>query len=129
LSKQANGRFEVQSQPTGSFADGIGRVSVTKTFHGDIVGSSEGEMLAFRAPVAGSAGYVLLERATVSVEGRGGTFVLQHFGLMEGGVPEARISVVPGSGTGDLAGIAGDMTIDPANNHSYTFTYTLPETA
>ena len=129
MRRLAKGRFAVQVQPTGSFAEGIGRFAVTKTFHGDIEGTGEGEMLAIRPATPGSAGYVLIERLTISLGDRRGSFVMQHFGLMEGGTPEARIVVVPNSGTGALEGIAGDMTIDPANDHSYVFSYTPPSPA
>ena len=74
----AKGKFAVQVRPTGSFADGIGRFAVTKTFTGDIEGSGEGEMLAIRTAVPGSAGYVLIERLTMSLDNRSGSFVMQH---------------------------------------------------
>ena len=83
-------------------------------------------MLSAGTPVKGSAGYVAIERVTGTLDGRRGTFVLQHSGTMTRGAPRLVITVVPDSGTGDLTGIAGTMTIDISNGkHSYTFEYTL----
>ncbi len=88
-------------------------------------------MLAVRTAVAGSAGYVAIERVTGTLAGRTGTFALQHWGMMDKGAPDLKISVIPDSGTGDLAGLAGTMTIDiqPGGKHFYAFTYTLPPAA
>ena len=53
---------------------------------------------------------------------------MQHCGVMDRGTPELTIRVVPDSGTGELAGIAGRMTIvKDGGKHSYEFDYTLPE--
>ena len=125
MAEQASGRFDVEINAVASFGDGIGRLSVTKIFHGDLKGTGVGEMLAFRTATPGSAGYVLMEKVTGRLAGRTGSFVLQHHGLMDRGLPELRVSVVPDSGTSELAGIAGEMSIDAAANHSYVFSYTL----
>ena len=78
----------------------------------------------------GSAGYVAVERVSGSLHGRRGTFALQHHGTMTRGVPRLSIIVVPDSGTGELAGLAGEMTIDlDGGKHSYVFEYSLGETA
>lgn len=129
MSATASGHFEVQVTPAATFADGIGRLTLAKTFHGDIEGTSAGEMLAYRSAVDGSAGYVAMEHVTGAVHGRAGAFVLQHRGVMSRGAPELLVTVVPDSGAGELAGISGAMTIDPAANHAYVFTYDLPEKA
>ena len=88
-------------------------------------------MLAVRTAVAGSAGYVAIERVTGTLAGRTGTFALQHWGMMDKGTPDLKISVIPDSATGDLTGLAGTMTIDiqPGGKHFYDFTYTLPPAA
>ena len=124
---QASGRFDIETKPEGSFGGGIGRLSITKTFHGDLTGSSEGEMLAARTATEGSAGYVLIERVTGLLAQRSGSFLLQHHGLMQRGRPEATITVIPDSGTDDLAGLTGGMSIDAAADHAYRFDYTLPD--
>jgi hypothetical protein len=129
----AKGPFDVKLTPQGTATDStaVGRLSLDKTFHGDIEATSIGEMLAVRTAVAGSAGYVALERVTGALAGRKGTFALQHWGLMDKGAPELKITVVPDSGTGELTGLAGTMTIDiqPGGKHFYAFTYTLPPAA
>lgn len=127
MTQQAKGRFDIEMKPEASFGDGIGQASLVKTFHGDLEGSSLGEMLAIRTQTPGSAGYVAMERVTAKLKGRTGSFVLQHSGLMDRSRPELKVTVVPDSGTGELAGIAGGMTIDAAANHAYVFDYTLPE--
>lgn len=129
-STQANGVFEVKlnPEPLSGVAEGagLGRMSLDKTFHGDLVATSRGEMLAFRSSEPGSAGYVAMEKVTGSLHGRDGSFVLQHSSTMTRGVPEQSISVVPDSGTGALVGLLGRMVITIAEGrHSYAFDYTL----
>jgi len=101
-------------------------MSIDKQFHGDLEGTSKGEMLTAGTGVKGSAGYVAIERVSGTLNGRSGTFVLQHSGTMTHGEPHLTITVVPDSGTGELAGLAGTMSILIAGgNHSYDFEYTL----
>lgn len=125
---QIEGTFEVKLTPQPP-ADGQtwGRQSIAKTFHGALDGSSVGEMLAAGTAVKGSAGYVAMEQVTATLEGRKGTFFLQHFGLMDKGAPTLNVSVIPDSATGELTGLQGRMTIDiTGGQHRYTFTYNLP---
>ncbi len=123
---RATGTFEVKLTPQTAADPSLGRMTLDKQFHGDLDGTSKGEMLSAMTDVKGSAGYVALERVTAKLAGREGTFALQHTGTMTRGTPQLLISVVPDSGTGALAGLAGTMTIDIADgNHSYTFEYTL----
>ena len=85
-------------------------------------------MLSAVTDVKDSAGYVAMERVTGTLHGRSGTFVLQHSGTMTRGAPQLSVTVVPDSGTGQLAGLAGEMTIKIADGkHFYKFDYTLPE--
>jgi hypothetical protein len=127
----ATGTFEVKLVPQGTTAEtdaaGHARMSIDKQFKGDLEGTSKGEMLAAATTVKGSAGYVALELVTGTLQGRTGTFVLQHSGTMTRGVQQLSITVVPDSGTGQLSGLAGRMTIDTAGGHSYRFEYTLAE--
>lgn len=130
LALQATGTFEVKltPQPPGDLAQqaNLGRLSIDKQFHGDLQATSQGEMLSAHTPTEGSAGYVALERVTGILNGRSGSFVLQHNGLMARGTPRLTITVVPDSGTGQLAGLAGKMSITIADgSHSYHFEYTL----
>jgi hypothetical protein len=129
----AKGPFDVTLTPQGAAADptAVGRMTLDKTFHGDLDATSAGEMLAVRTAIASSAGYVAIERVTGTLAGRKGTFALQHWGMMDKGAQDLRISVIPDSATGELVGLGGTMTIDiqPGGKHFYTFTYTLPPSA
>jgi hypothetical protein len=103
-------------------------MSIEKLFRGDLEGSSRGEMLSAGTAVKGSAGYVAIERVSGTLQGRSGTFVLQHSATMRRGIPQLSITVVPDSGTGELAGLAGRMTIEIADGaHSYEFEYMIDE--
>ena len=130
MTNRATGSFEVKLSPQaaddGSENPPVGRLLLDKQFHGDLEATSKGQMLAAGTAVKGSAGYVAIEQVTGTLKGRTGTFVLQHSGLMNRGEPQLTITVVPDSGTGDLAGLAGKMGIEIAGGkHSYDFEYTL----
>jgi hypothetical protein len=132
VTAHASGTFEVKVTPENSEGKTesatFGRMSIDKQFHGDLEGTSKGEMLTAGTEVKGSAGYVALEKVSGTLQGRSGTFMLQHGGTMTRGVPQLTITVVPDSGTGQLAGLAGKMTIKIADGkHSYDFEYTLTE--
>lgn len=129
---RASGPFDVQIKPLQAYNDdaeaALGRMSIDKRFHGQLDATSRGEMLTAMGSVKGSAGYVAVERVTGSLNGRNGSFALQHHATMTRGVPALDIIVVPDSGTGDLSGLAGTMNIVIAEGgkHSYEFEYTLP---
>ncbi len=121
-----HGDFEVKLAPQSAADAPIGRMSIDKRFHGDLEATSKGEMLAFMTSVKGSAGYVAMEQVTGALNGRKGTFVLQHTGTMARGDQQQSVTVVPDSGTDELKGLAGKMTIIIANGkHSYDFDYEL----
>lgn len=125
---RATGNFEVELQPLpaedGAPA-GIGRMSIDKRFTGDLRGTSRGEMMTAAGTTAGSAGYVAVERVAGTLHGRSGEFLLQHFGTMRRGEGSLTVEVVPDSGSGELQGLVGTMTIDAAANHAYVFDYEL----
>ena len=129
-STRANGSFEIKLNPE-TLSDlaggtGLGRMSFNRAFHGDLVATSQGEMLSFRSSVLCSAGYVAMETVTGTLQGRNGSFVLQHSSTMTRGVAEQSIDVVPDSGTGGLAGLVGRLVITIAEGqHSYQFDYSL----
>jgi hypothetical protein len=101
-------------------------MTLEKDFHGDLEGTSKGQMFSAATAVQGSAGYIAIERVNGTLNGLRGTFVLQHFGIMDRGNPDLRILVVPDSGTGQLVGISGNMTIRIENGkHFYHFDYQL----
>jgi hypothetical protein len=129
---QAIGSFEVTLTPQppvdGVGDSAIGRMAIVKRFSGDLVGASRGQMLAAMSEVKGSAGYVAIERVQGSLHGRTGAMTLQHTGVMTRGAPQLAITVVPDSGTGQLAGISGTMTIDIVDGaHHYVLEYELPD--
>ena len=122
---QASGTFDVKLNPQPTDAP-IGRMSLDKVFKGDLDGTSKGEMLAVRSAMAGSAGYVALEKVTATLGGKTGEFFLQHNGLMDRNTPSLTVIVVPDSGTGELTGLTGTMTIDIKDGkHFYAFNYSL----
>lgn len=126
----ASGTFDVKLAPQpaapGIAAANLGRMTIDKRFQGDLTGTSLGEMLSAGTADAGSAGYVAIERVTGTLHGRAGSFALMHFGLMERGTPSLRVTVVPDSGTGELAGIRGELAIlIEQGRHAYAFEYSL----
>jgi hypothetical protein len=124
----AKGNFDVVLAPQGghdSVRADLGRLGIDKDFHGDLAGTSRGEMLAVNS-ADGFAAYVALEKVDGELGGRSGTFWLAHHGTIHGETSHLDVTVVPGSGTGELVGLTGSMTIDPANNHAYAFDYLVP---
>lgn len=130
----ATGPFEVKMTPQKpdnpvEEAAKIARMAGDKQWHGDLEGTSKVAMLATTPDAKGSGVYVALERVTGTLKGRSGTFLLHHTGIMDRGKPTLTILVAPDSGTGQLTGITGKMTINiaPDGKHSYDFEYTLPD--
>ncbi|MGX9774689.1 DUF3224 domain-containing protein [Janthinobacterium aestuarii] len=108
---------------------GLGRLSLDKRYHGALEASAQGEMLSARASVTGSAGYVALERVEGSLDGRHGSFYLQHSGTMTRGAPALSVTVVPDTGTEQLQGLRGSLAIRIEDGkHYYDFTYDIVET-
>ncbi|HAF15470.1 MAG TPA: DUF3224 domain-containing protein [Blastocatellia bacterium] len=124
----ASGKFAVKLNPQED-KDGdptVGRMSIEKEFQGDLEGPSKGQMLAVSTDVKGSAGYVAMERVSGTLQGKSGTFALQHSGTLTRGAAQLSVTVVPDSGTGQLVGLAGKMTINIVDGkHLYEFEYTL----
>lgn len=130
MTTRATGTFDVKlsPQPPDDKTDSapLGRMLIDKQFHGDLEAASKGQMLAAGTSVKDSAGYVAMERVTGTLHGHSGTFVLQHSGTMARGAQHLTVTVVPDSGTGQLVGLSGRMTILIAGGkHSYEFEYTL----
>jgi hypothetical protein len=128
---RASGTFTVKlnPQPADDYADAIalGRMTIDKQFEGDLQATSKGQMLTGMSSIKGSAGYVAIEQITGVLAGRRGTFILQHIGTMARSVSSLTITVVPDSGTDELAGLTGSMAINvDGGQHSYTLEYTLP---
>jgi hypothetical protein len=132
MATHARGTFHVKLnplQPYNTTEDAkLGRTSIDKEFHGDLQATSRGEMLAASTDIKDSAGYFAIERVTGMLHGRRGSFVLQHNATMTRGTPYLNIVVVPDSGTEELAGLAGNMTIAIAKGtHSYEFSCSLSD--
>jgi hypothetical protein len=128
----AKGTFEVKMAPQpaqeGVGDASIGRMALDKQYSGDLEATAKGQMLAIRSAVEGSAGYVALERVSGELQGRRGEFALQHNGTMTRGAPQLTVTVVPDSGTGELQGLAGTLTITQTDGkHFYDIEYTLPD--
>ena len=130
----ASGRFDVQLTPlplhNTAAAAQLARLAIDKQFHGDLAATGKGEMLSAGTLVPGSAGYVAIEQVTGTLHGRSGSFVFQHSGTMQRGAAQLSLTVVPDSGSGELAGLAGTMTIEIQDGaHFYAFDYSLSERA
>lgn len=126
----AKGNFKVQLQPLPfeGQAPGstLGRLSIDKHITGDLVATAQGQMLSAGTATPGSAAYVAIERVEGSLHGRIGSFVLQHTGVMDRGQPSLKVTVVPDSGTGELAGLRGEFAIRiEGGQHHYEFAYSL----
>ena len=121
-------RVDIEGEPPFLDRDGVklNRNVVRKQFSGDIVGASEAQMIAAFTGTPGSAGYVAIEHFEGSVDGKSGSFVLQHSGVMDKGDARLTVVIVPDSGSGELAGISGTLEIDnDQGRHSYVLDYEL----
>ena len=128
---RAEGSFDVtltpeppDARPGGGF---LGRLLIDKTFTGSLSGKSVGQMLSARSPGEGSAGYVAIERVEGTLDGRSGSFVLQHSGHAVRGDTSLRVNVIADSGTDELTGLRGEMKIEvaPDGGHFYVLDYTF----
>ena len=132
MTRKATGTFEVKMQPQGdgNVAEGssLGRMSLDKQFSGDLQATGAGEMLAARSDIPTSAAYVAIERVTGTLHGREGSFVLVHRGVMTKEAQDLHISVVPDTGTGELKGLSGTLSIRiEGGQHYYEFNYGLAD--
>jgi hypothetical protein len=129
VTNHARGTFDVKVMPQAADNPAGGpfsRLFLDKQFHGDLDGTSKGQMLGAGTAVEGSAAYVALELVSGTLSGRRGSFILQHTGTMKKGAPTMTVTVVPDSGTDQLTGLEGRMTIIiEGGKHSYDFDYTL----
>ena len=129
MTYHAHGTFTVDVKPlTPPPAEGLGRFSIDKQIHGDLEATSKGEMYSGGDYKLGAAGYVAIEMVTGTLNGKHGSFALEHMATMDKSGLKMQVVVVPGSGTGELKGIEGAFTIHNVNGqHSYDFDYTLPD--
>jgi len=128
MTNHPTGTFEIKMTPQDdkSTDKSLGRVTIEKEWHGDLEGTSAGQMLTGGDIAKGSAGYVAIEKVSGTVNGRQGTFMLQHSGIMTRGEGQLTITVVPDSGTDQLAGLTGRLSIRiEGGKHFYDFDYSL----
>ena len=130
MSDKVTGTFDVQlhAAPADTYTDSttMGRMTLDKQFHGDLEGTSKGQMLTGGTVATGSGVYVAVEKVTGSLKGLSGSFILHHTGIMDKGAQQLMITVVPGSGTGQLVGLTGTMGIDVKDGkHFYGFEYAI----
>lgn len=128
MTHHAHGTFSVKMEPKASKpADGLTAFTMDKQFHGDLNGISQGEMISAGDYKLGAAGYVAIEHVTGSLDGKSGAFALAQIATMDAGSQSLKVVVVPGSGTGQLQGITGTLTIRIENGqHFYNLDYSLP---
>ncbi|MBN1879172.1 DUF3224 domain-containing protein [bacterium] len=126
------GEFKIKLTPLYATLEEIdkqkyGRSKIDKQYSGDLTATGFGEMLTVRTSAPNSAGYVAVERIEGSIQGREGSFVVQHVGIFNRGVGTLHIDIVPDSGTGDFVSIAGKMSIrNEGERHYYDLEYSLP---
>lgn len=128
MARTAHGTFDVELVPHGTELDGaVARMDMTKSFHGDLDAVGAGIMLSAGDAPSGTAGYVAIETVRGSLAGVTGGFALQQFGTMQSGAQTLHYAIVPGSGSGELAGVTGFLilTIDPDGTHRYELVYEL----
>ena len=129
---QAKGTFEVNLQPTATDVAftapaQFGVLSFNKAFSGELAGNSVGQMMSVRLADTSTAGYVALEQVTGTLVGRSGTFVMQHYGVMTAQKQHLTLEIVPDSGTDQLTGISGSLTIEiKEGQHFYVLDFELP---
>jgi len=121
----ATGSFEVTMTPAPGAPAWLGRMMMAKTYSGPLAATADGVFLSAGNPAAGSAGYIAAERIEGTLDGRAGSFVVMQSATMTKGAPDMRVFIVPGTGTGALAGITGMMTIRSDGGHNYDLDYDL----
>ncbi|HEY6806677.1 MAG TPA: DUF3224 domain-containing protein [Pyrinomonadaceae bacterium] len=128
MANHAKGTFDVKLTPEqDAFGESVvGRMTIDKQFHGDLEGTSKGLMVMAGTAVQGSAGYVAIEKVSATIDGKNGTFYLQHHGIMNRGDGKLTVVVIPDSGTDGLTGLTGSMSINIEDGkHFYDFEYTI----
>jgi hypothetical protein len=120
-----NDRYDEEAYGEADGAE-LSRVHISRTFTGDLEGESTAEILI--AKTEGGGGYVGHDVITGTLNGMAGTFVIQHGGILSPDGVTNTGTIVPGTGTGELAGIAGEGTLlaDEQGNHTLTLEYELP---
>ena len=129
--QHAAGAFDVKMSPASApqheGRTATGRMLLEKQYSGELQASGKGEMLTAMTDTKGSAAYVAIERITGTLNGKAGSFVVQHAGTMRGGDSQLAVTIVPDSGSGELSGISGRMSLKQVDRkHRYEIDYVLP---
>ncbi len=126
--QQGSGAFEVDVKPVSGEGESPARMALNKTFTGDLIGTSTGQMMAGGNEAIGARVYVALETIEGSLGGKKGSFIVTHRGTMTKDRQDLSIIIVPDSGTDELSGISGTLDIQMTDGkHSYTIEYSLPD--
>lgn len=113
--------FDEQAYDEPAEGPKLTRVRISKRYAGVIEGTGVVEVLTAQGP--NGAGYVASERIEGALDGRRGSFVIQHGGLAEGSDQRTFGTIIPGSGTGELTGISGHA--EEAQREVLTLRYAL----
>jgi Protein of unknown function (DUF3224) len=118
--------FSVQSWDEQTFSDVDGQLKLThtstmKTFHGDLEGEGALQYLMFYGP-HDQTRVIGLERVQGELAGKAGSFVLEHIGGDDGSEARGTVTVLPGSGTGQLNGLRGSGEAVATRTGEYTMT-------
>ena len=123
----AHGTFAVKMEPAAAPTEGLAAFMMEKQFHGGLDGTSKGEMISAGDYKLGAAGYVAIEHFTGTLDGKSGSFALAQMATMDSEGHSLQVVIVPGSGTGQLKGVTGTLTIKIENGqHFYELDYSLP---
>ena len=122
---KATGSFDITLEPQAGESYPVGRMQIDKTYTGDLVGTGTGQMISKRTE-AGDAVYSAIEEFEGSIQGKSGGCTFFHIGRMSTAEQTLDITIVSGSGTGELVGIEGLLSISQEQgSHHYELEYTL----
>lgn len=121
----ASGTFEIRLTPKEDAEAPAGRMLIEKTYLGDMTGSGVGQMISKRIE-KGAAVYFAIEEFSGAVKGKSGGFTLLHKGHMNQESQSLEVTILEGSGRGELQNISGSMLIvQDGSGHRYELTFEL----
>jgi len=121
----AIGTFEITLDPQQDEVAPVGRIVIIKQYSGGMDGTGAGQMISKRTD-SGVAVYSAIEEFSGNVDGKSGSFTLHHYGYMDNNSMELKIEIIPGSGTGKLESITGQLVIEQKDGqHNYHLDYQL----
>lgn len=124
-SKAAEGKFDVVVAAQQDADTPAGRMIIKKSYEGAMQGSGVGQMISKRTQ-NGNAAYYAIEEFSGVVDGKQGAFTLLHNGRMSSSNSSLVVTILEGSGSGELATISGSLMItETAGLHAYQLIYKL----